>query len=65
MTTAPGLSIAKWRKSTFSNPDGGSCVEVADGFAIVPIRDSKDPTIGHLTIAPASWSALLSSLRTA
>ncbi|MYV97039.1 DUF397 domain-containing protein [Streptomyces sp. SID3343] len=65
MTTAPIPSSAKWRKSTFSNPDGGSCLEVAPGFAVVPVRDSKDPSIGHLTVAAASWSALLSSLRPA
>ncbi|MFF7246292.1 DUF397 domain-containing protein [Embleya sp. NPDC008237] len=31
----------------------------------MPVRDSEDPSIGHLAFAPASWSALLSTLRTA
>ncbi|HZG04566.1 MAG TPA: DUF397 domain-containing protein, partial [Streptomyces sp.] len=26
------LSTAAWRKSSYSNGDGGACVEVADGF---------------------------------
>ncbi|SCK19224.1 protein of unknown function [Streptomyces sp. WMMB 714] len=26
------LSTAHWRKSTYSNPDGGNCVEVAEHF---------------------------------
>lgn len=64
MITAPALSTASWRKSTFSNPDGGDCVEVAPGFAVVPVRDSKDPSVGHLVVAAASWSVLLSTLRT-
>ncbi|WP_327704238.1 DUF397 domain-containing protein [Streptomyces decoyicus] len=24
------LSIVTWRKSTYSNPDGGACIEVSD-----------------------------------
>ncbi|MFJ5534603.1 DUF397 domain-containing protein [Streptomyces sp. NPDC093261] len=26
------LSTATWRKSSYSNPDGGECVEVSDDF---------------------------------
>jgi uncharacterized protein DUF397 len=63
-TTSLDLSAVKWRKASYSNSDGGACVEVAPGFAVVPVRDSKDPSVGHLTVAPASWSALLSTLRT-
>ena len=38
------LNAATWRKSTYSNPDGGQCVEVADGVpGAVPVRDSKAP----------------------
>ncbi|MGW6982740.1 DUF397 domain-containing protein [Streptomyces sp. NPDC054932] len=34
-----GLS---WRKSSYSNGDGGSCVEVSDDLpGLVPVRDSK------------------------
>ncbi|MYV97040.1 DUF397 domain-containing protein [Streptomyces sp. SID3343] len=65
MTRAPHLSTAHWRKSSYSAPQGSECVEVAPGFTIIPVRDSKDPNIGYLTVAPASWSALLSTLRTA
>ncbi len=27
------LSDVAWRKSSYSNPDGGECVEVSDDFA--------------------------------
>ncbi|OPC80998.1 DUF397 domain-containing protein [Embleya scabrispora] len=64
MILEPELSCAAWRKSSYSAPQGQECVEVAPGFAGVPVRDSKDPSIGWLTVAPASWSALLSTLRT-
>ncbi|MFH8571813.1 DUF397 domain-containing protein [Streptomyces sp. NPDC017993] len=26
------LSTVTWRKSTYSNPDGGQCIEVSDDF---------------------------------
>ncbi|MFH8975202.1 DUF397 domain-containing protein [Streptomyces sp. NPDC017890] len=33
-----------WRRSGYSNQEGGDCVEVADGFTgVVPVRDSKVP----------------------
>ena len=41
----PELNGAAWRRSSYSNQEGGDCVEVADGFqeAVVPVRDSKVP----------------------
>ncbi|MET7301235.1 DUF397 domain-containing protein [Embleya sp. NPDC005575] len=65
MTLEPELGHAMWRKSTYSAPQGAECVEVAPGFSAVPVRDSKDPSVGHLVVTPASWSALLSTLRAA
>ncbi|MFI6977853.1 DUF397 domain-containing protein [Embleya sp. NPDC050154] len=38
------------------------CVEVAPGFSVVRDRDSKDLSVGHLVVVPASWFALLSTL---
>ncbi|MEU0935913.1 DUF397 domain-containing protein [Embleya sp. NPDC005971] len=59
-----GANVTTWRKSTYSNADQGECVEVrSDLSGIVPIRDSKDPSIGHLTIGAASWTALTDALR--
>ncbi|MFJ6139350.1 DUF397 domain-containing protein [Kitasatospora sp. NPDC092286] len=51
------LTGAQWRKSSYSNGQGG-CVEVSDGHAnIVPVRDSKDPD-GPALIFPAdAWQA--------
>ncbi|MFE2865692.1 DUF397 domain-containing protein [Embleya sp. NPDC059259] len=64
MRETRGANITTWRKSTHSNGDGGNCVEVRDDLpGIVPIRDSKDPSIGHLTIGAASWTALTDALR--
>jgi hypothetical protein len=51
------LSAASWRKSSYSNQDGGACVEIADGFgALVPVRDSKTPH-GPVLLFPANrWA---------
>ncbi|MGW1992990.1 DUF397 domain-containing protein [Embleya sp. NPDC001921] len=54
---------ADWRKSSYSNQAGGNCVEVGVAATLVPVRDSKAPTIGHLIIGAASWAALTASLR--
>ncbi|WP_405913815.1 DUF397 domain-containing protein [Streptomyces sp. NBC_01020] len=57
------LSAANWRKSSYSNSDGGACVEVSDDFAaIVPVRDSKNPHGPALTFAAHGWSAFVSAL---
>ncbi|MGW3488308.1 DUF397 domain-containing protein [Streptomyces sp. NPDC001054] len=54
-----------WRRSSYSNQEGGDCVEVADGFpAAVPVRDSKAAPYGPvLTFAAASWGAFVSDVK--
>lgn len=58
------LNAATWRKSSYSNQDGGACVEVADGFiAVVPVRDSKDPSGPLLTFTADGWSLFVSAVK--
>ncbi|WP_327234441.1 DUF397 domain-containing protein [Streptomyces sp. NBC_01317] len=53
-----------WRKSSYSNQDGGECVEVSDGFAaIVPVRDSKNPHGPMLTFRPDGWSSFVAAVK--
>ncbi|MCF3144668.1 DUF397 domain-containing protein [Streptomyces platensis] len=64
MRHTPELSTAHWRKSSYSNPNGGSCVEVADDFpGLVPVRDSKNPQGPALLIPEAAWSEFVGSLK--
>jgi hypothetical protein len=64
MSTTPHLNTAVWRKSSYSNADGGECVEVADGHpGIVPVRDSKHPHGPALIFATLAWSAFVSELK--
>ncbi|MED7948001.1 DUF397 domain-containing protein [Streptomyces sp. BE303] len=53
---------AQWRKSSYSNGEGGSCVEVDDA-APGRVRDSKDPDGPDLTFSPAAWQAFVTAAR--
>lgn len=58
------LSAATWRKSSYSNPDGGECVEVSDDFAgLVPVRDSKHPHGPVIVLAANDWAAFVTALK--
>lgn len=53
-----------WRKSSYSGGSGGDCVEVnTTSDTLVPVRDSKDTTRGHLLIPSASWASLTGALK--
>ncbi|TDC12951.1 DUF397 domain-containing protein [Streptomyces sp. 8K308] len=57
------LRTASWRKSSYSNGDGGECVEVARGLAgALPVRDSKGPGKPVLVFPHRSWQAFLTTL---
>ncbi|MGQ4446975.1 DUF397 domain-containing protein [Streptomyces griseus] len=56
----PDLTAAAWRSSSYSNQEGGDCVQVADGFpGLVPVRDSKNPTGPALVLTTAAWTAFV------
>jgi hypothetical protein len=64
MSTAPDTSGAEWVKSSYSEGNGGNCVEVAPGFAgLVPVRDSKDPEGPALTFSASAWRSFVGALR--
>ncbi len=51
----PNLTGAQWRKSSYSNGNGGDCVEVADLDAHRAVRDSKNPHGQVLMVIAAQW----------
>ncbi|MEV7322506.1 DUF397 domain-containing protein [Streptomyces sp. NPDC093970] len=58
------LSNTTWRKSSYSNSDGGNCLEVAPVLSsLVPVRDSKDPSRGALLFEAAAWTAFVAGVR--
>lgn len=58
-----GLAGLTWRKSSFSGPQGGECVEVATTADSALVRDSKRPHGGRLTVAAGAWDAFLAGIR--
>ncbi|MER5842975.1 DUF397 domain-containing protein [Streptomyces prasinus] len=57
-------SVVTWRKSSYSNSDGGACVEVSDNFAaVVPVRDSKFPHGPVLVFPAVGWTSFVSAVR--
>jgi predicted secreted Zn-dependent protease len=57
------LSRLTWRKSSYSNSNGGGCVEVGLGGPLVVIRDSKNPDGPKLIVSAAEWSAFLAGVK--
>ncbi|KPI12573.1 protein of unknown function DUF397 [Actinobacteria bacterium OK074] len=67
MSTTPDHTVVRWVKSSYSGNGGGSCLEWApDGAStsdLVPVRDSKDPAVGTITVTPGSWSSFVSFIQ--
>lgn len=68
MRTALDLSRAIWVKSSYSNGNGGQCVEFAPGIAttagVVPVRDSKNPAGPALVFSHYAWGLFTAAVRT-
>ncbi|WP_405972726.1 DUF397 domain-containing protein [Streptomyces sp. NBC_00988] len=64
MKSTPDLSIAAWRKSSYSQGGANDCVEVADGHPnLVPVRDSKTPAAPPLILAAVSWAVFVDGVK--
>ncbi|MGW5428988.1 DUF397 domain-containing protein [Streptomyces sp. NPDC004059] len=50
-----------WFKSSYSDGEGGECVEVATSPTTIHVRDSKQnpATASTLALPPAAWRAFL------
>ncbi|MFF2522118.1 DUF397 domain-containing protein [Streptomyces liangshanensis] len=63
MSLSQETSHVEWIKSSYSNTDGGNCVEFAPAAltatGLVPVRDSKMPTGPVLLLTPGAWTGLV------
>ncbi|MGW0770958.1 DUF397 domain-containing protein [Streptomyces sp. NPDC002676] len=58
------LTALTWRKSSYSNPDGGECLEVCDTIpSAVPVRDSKTPHGPALVFAAKPWASFVTAVK--
>ena len=55
--------MGTWRKSTYSDASGGSCVEVASASGRVLVRDTTNRHGVTLTVTPAAWQRLVATTR--
>lgn len=55
-TAASGLA---WFKSSYSGTEGGQCVEVAAGTAVVHVRDSKAVAGPVVTVSREAWAGFV------
>ena len=51
-----------WRKSSYSGPNGGECVEVATTGAVL-VRDTADRGGPMLTFTADAWRAFTAAIR--
>ncbi|NDZ77697.1 DUF397 domain-containing protein [Streptomyces sp. SID10853] len=52
-----------WRKSSYSGGSQGECLEVADGYTAVPVRDSKNPHGPALVFPADRWSSFVTAVK--
>ncbi|AJT65322.1 DUF397 domain-containing protein [Streptomyces chattanoogensis] len=58
------LTATTWRKSSYSNHEGGECIEVRDDLpGLVPVRDSKDPHGPALVFPAAGWTSFIATVK--
>ncbi|MEV8454875.1 DUF397 domain-containing protein [Streptomyces sp. NPDC052095] len=62
-SVADSTILAGWRKSSYSGGSQGDCLEVADGHASVPVRDSKNPTGPAILFTAHGWSAFVAAVK--
>ncbi|WP_371796180.1 DUF397 domain-containing protein [Streptomyces sp. NBC_01718] len=62
-TVPDSSTLAGWFKSSHSGGDQGECLEVADGHATVPVRDSKCAHGPALLFSTGGWSAFVAAVK--
>jgi hypothetical protein len=52
-----------WRKSTYSDTNGGDCVETASGSDAILVRDTTDRDGVTLSVPAEAWRTFTDSVR--
>ncbi|MCX4396552.1 DUF397 domain-containing protein [Streptomyces sp. NBC_00264] len=64
LTIADSAPLTGWRKSSYSGGANAECLEVADGYAVVPVRDSKAaPTGPTIVFTAEGWTSFVSAVK--
>lgn len=52
-----------WRKSTYSDGNGGECVELASDSGVIFVRDTANRTGATLGVPSAAWRRFIDTLK--
>lgn len=52
-----------WRKSTYSDGNGGDCVELASDSGVIMVRDTTNRTGVTLSVPAAAWRRFTDALK--
>jgi hypothetical protein len=52
-----------WRKSSYSDANGGQCLETASANGAILVRDTTDRDGTTLSVPPAAWQRFTDSLK--
>ncbi|MFE3771500.1 DUF397 domain-containing protein [Streptomyces sp. NPDC059122] len=64
-----GLASVEWIKSSYSEGNGGACLEFSPTptptptHALVPLRDSKCPGGPVITVSVTGWSSFVDAVK--
>ncbi|MEW2188421.1 DUF397 domain-containing protein [Streptomyces microflavus] len=56
-------TLTGWFKSSYSGGNQGECLEVARGYATVPVRDSKATDGPALTFSAQGWTRFVTAVK--
>lgn len=56
-------SSGGWRKSSYSNANGGDCVEVANVQDVIAVRDTKNRTGTVLSFPAHAWRTFAANIK--
>jgi hypothetical protein len=54
--------MGEWRKSSYSDANGGECLETASGSGLVLVRDTTDRGGFTLAVPASAWQAFIAAL---
>jgi hypothetical protein len=52
-----------WRKSTYSDANGGQCLETASDSGVILVRDTTDRDRATLSVPAAAWQRFTDALK--
>ncbi|MEU3212850.1 DUF397 domain-containing protein [Nocardiopsis alba] len=57
------MMTEEWTTSTYSNANGGQCVEVRVTDKGAAVRDTQNRHLGHLSTSSNEWKAFVEAVR--